>query len=137
MSLTLDYFLDLAQLNPLLARQLLIQAVDASDVSFPKGTSDASLLDYLWQSPLIFLEPEADSPDSDVLASHYGSYQLPEGAKPAPILGFPLASILQLLEMVGNGQHPRFCAWVRETLFEWTDPEFAGYPETITFSSPH
>jgi hypothetical protein len=133
MTLTAKSFLKLIPLNPLLARQRLIQAVENGTVTFPKGTSEQSLLPWLWQSELFFLEPEANSPDTAALIERYGIHRQTEGDEAHSFTGFPLTSVLELLARIAAGEHPRFTERVYEIIQELVDPDFSPWEIEILF----
>jgi hypothetical protein len=133
MTLTAKSFLKLIPLNPLLARQRLIQAVETGTVTFPQGTSEQSLLPWLWQSELFFLEPEEGSPDTTALIERYGIHRQTEGDEAPSFTGFPLTSVLELLARIAHGEHPRFTKRVYEIIQELVDPDFSPWDVEIIF----
>jgi len=133
MTLTAKSFLKLISLNPLLARQRLIQAVETGTVTFPQGTSEQSLLPWLWQSELFFLEAEEGSPDTAALIERYGIHRQTEGDEAPSFTGFPLTCVLELLARIAAGEHPRFTERVHEMLQELIDPDFSPWDVEIIF----
>lgn len=135
MSLTAESFLQLIPHNPLLARKRLIEAVEAGIVTFPEGTSEQSLLPWLWQSELFYLESEDNSPDTAALIERYGVYRQQEGDEHPFIVGFPLTSVLELLARIAQGEHPRFTERVYEMIQEIVDPDFSPWEIGIIFNT--
>jgi hypothetical protein len=137
MPLSYKKFLSLSSLDPLFAKQKLVDAVKAGDVTFPCGTTEQSLLPWLWHSELFFLECETGSPDTAELVKRYGVYRHDLSEDIPSLTGFPLNSVLWLLERVAQGEHPRFNARVFEMLSELIDPMFCPYDlDILFFDSP-
>lgn len=136
MPFSLDSFFGELDSNPLLAKQMLIDAVAAADITFPSGTSTQSLLDYIWDSAWFFPVSETGCAKSELLQQLYGAYQRPEGVEPPLLEAFPLDSVLDLLDRMAAGAPEAFSAFVWDWLRDLMDPEVSQLQNWIAYSSP-
>ncbi len=119
MRLNTHVFFDHGDLSPLDIRQDLIDAVAAGEVSFPKGTTEQSLLPWIWTSGWIH---GSGGLDGELINSRYGSFEPEVWGDFPPLKGFPLTGVLELLERIGHGEHPRFVAAAWDLIGELMDP---------------
>jgi hypothetical protein len=127
-------FFDTAKLNPLSAKADLEAAVEAGHLQFPLGTSEHTL----FGSFLDKCVGPAVGPDSKHCWQRYQHFsaELPSDNK-----GFPYLFVLQLLDMLAEGQHPWFASWAHQTLHElfFSIPEdlvLDGRPELANIDYP-
>lgn len=124
MPLTTHQFTNHGELHPLAMRQELLDAAANGDVWFPRGTTDASLLPWIMDSGWInHIQYDSSDPEAAMLRERYGRHARWNGATAETILGFPLNSVLEVLQMLAEGQHPQFVAAAWETISDLLVPE--------------
>jgi hypothetical protein len=143
-------FLKTAKLNPLSARADLEAAVEAGHLQFPLGTSEHT---HFRRFIGKFRDPAAN-PDGKHYWNSYGDpaaspdsrhcwqrYQHFSAELPSDDKGFPYLFVLQLLDMLAEGQHPWFASWAQATLEDlfFSIPEellIEGMPELVNIDYP-
>lgn len=120
----LDRFLLLVQTEPLEAKAVLAAALASGSISFPRGTSEHSL--YQWiVNDLLRGKERDEGEDTPLLRQRYQPLTS-LASEQQQCSGFPYAFVQQLLERLAQGEHPLFLRSATALLGEL----FAGNEET-------